>query len=516
RPLKEGLLQLQPLQILGGKLLALLPGGLRELRLVEAAVGFGDLLQGAPLPGRGPDPSLHTALFHNEGGGRFAEVTRGSGLVFNGFAMGCCAADIDNDGDPDVFISGFGRSALFRNDGGGRFTDITRKAGVEDPGWGASAAFADYDRDGLVDLFVSRYVEYDPATAPGCRSPSGGPGYCPPEVYPATPDRLYRNRGDGVFEDVTRRAGISAEKTRGLGVLWTDFDQDGYPDIFVACDQSPNVLWHNRRNGTFENVGSALGVALDDQGRIQNGMGVDFADPDHDGDQDGVVANFSGQANSYYENDRGHGFFYHSASSGLGAPSVRMLGFGCNFLDYDGDGWEDLFVANGHVNDHISEAVPDLTYAQPASLYRNLGGGRFTEVKGPAGQSLWRERVSRGSAVADYDGDGAPDLLVTNSNDQVELFHNEARPGARWLTVRLQGTKSNRSGIGARIRLTAGGTRQTREVRAGSSYLCQSDLAQTFGLGSAERVDALEVRWPSGKVTTLRNVAGGRVLNIRE
>jgi hypothetical protein len=429
--------------------------------------------------------------------------------------MGVCAADIDNDGDLDVFITNFGQNRLFRNDSG-HFTDVSKGAGVAAKGWAASAAFGDYDRDGYVDLFVTNYVRYDPLTSPGCHAPDGSPGYCPPEVYPATRDLLYRNRGDGTFEDVSARSGIQRELTRGLGVVFVDYNRDGHPDIFVACDQSPNVLWENQRDGTFKNVAVKVGVAFDDAGRIQNGMGVDFADPDHDGDMDGVVANFSGQFNSYYEYAGPLGFLYRSRESGLGPPSVRLLGFGCNFLDYDGDGWEDVFIANGHVDDHIESGVPDVTYAEPASLYRNEGNARYREVSPIAGKSIWRHRVSRGSAIADFDRDGAVDVLVSNCNDNVELFRNQTAVGQRWLTIRLEGTKSNRSAIGALIRVSTNSTTQTREVRAGSSYLSQSELAQTFGLGTEQRINRLGVEWPSGRRTDLRDVAGGQVLHLRE
>lgn len=472
------------------------------------------LMQSGALPGDPPLAGAQSRLFRNTGSGSFEEVPGAAGLDGPGYGMGCCAADIDNDGDLDVFTTSYGGVALYRNDGG-RFRNVTEAAGVATSGWGASAAFGDYDRDGFVDLFISRYVEYDLRTAASCNTPRGGLGYCPPEVFPATTDRLFRNRGNGTFEDVTARSGVGSVQTRGLGVVFLDYDRDGFPDIFVACDQSPNVLWHNQGNGTFRNRAVEAAVAFDNGGRIMNGMGVDFSDTDHDGDMDGVVANFSGQPNSFFRNLGGSGGFeFRSTESGLGIPSVPLLGFGCNFLDFDGDGWDDLFVANGHVNDAIAESVPGVTYAQPASLYQNRDGS-FRPVPEQPGKSLWRSRVSRGSAVADYDRDGAPDLLVTNSGEKAELFRNQAQLGKRWLTVRLEGRRSNRAGIGALVSITTD-TVQTREVRAGSSYLSQNDLALTFGLGTTEVARKVAVTWPSGRSSRLENVPGGQVLLVRE
>jgi hypothetical protein len=473
------------------------------------------LMQGARLPGDAPGSVEPNALFRNEGNGHFSRVPGAAGLDAPGYGMGCCAADLDNDGDCDVFLTRFGGYALFRNDGG-HFVEITHSAGISGSAWGASAAFGDYDGDGLVDLFVTNYVEYDPRTAPGCRAPDGTPGYCPPEVFPPTTDRLFRNRGHGRFEDVSQRSGIAGLKTRGLGVEWVDFDRDGNPDLFIGCDQSPNVLWRNQGDGTFKNVAVELAVALDGAGAVQNGMGVDFADADHDGDMDGYVTNFSGQPNAFYLNQGKTGFQYWSMESGLGRPSIRLLGFGCNYLDYDNDGWEDLFVANGHVNDKIALAVPGIGYAEPASLYRNQGQGRFEEVQGPAGQSLWRERVSRGSATADFDHDGDVDLLVSNAGQATELFRNELPPGKGWLTVRLEGTRCNRNAIGARVEVLAAGMRQAREVRAGSSYLSQSSLALTFGLGAASRVEEVRVTWPGGRTTVRKGIEVGQILSIKE
>lgn len=478
--------------------------------------GWADVLlvQGAALPGSPAGLDTRERLFRNLRDGRFEEVEGAGGLQDNGYGMGCAAADIDNDGDLDVVITNFRGCSLFRNDGG-RFTNVTAASGLNRDGWAASAAFGDYDRDGRVDLFVTHYVEYEPGVSPGCKAPDGSPGYCPPEVYPATRDHLYRNVGGGRFRDVSGESGISTLLTRGLGVLWTDYDRDGYPDIYVACDQSPNVLWRNRRNGTFENVSARLGCAYDDRGEILNGMGVDAADPDHDGDQDLFITNFSGQPNSFYENLDTRGFRFASENAGLAGPSIRALGFGCNFLDYDGDGWEDLFVANGHVNDHIAMAVPDLTYAQPASLYRNEGRGVYVPVTLPAGQGLGRAQVSRGSAVGDYDQDGDPDLLVTNSGGPAELFRNERAGGGHWLSLRLRGTRSNRSAIGARIQVVTD-TTQTREVRSGSSYLSQGDLVQTFALGKRSRAGQVRIEWPSGRHTVIKDVPGGRILDVQE
>jgi hypothetical protein len=481
------------------------------------------LIQGGVLPGNPRPARPGNRLFQNDGHGHFHEVPGAAGLENGGYGMGVCAADIDNDGDLDVFITNYGQNALYRNDQGPEgthFTNISRQAGIAGNGWGASAAFGDYDRDGFVDLFVCSYVRYDPLTSAVCKAPDGSPAYCPPEVYPPARCRLYHNRGDGTFQDVSRRSGVGKIAARALGVEFVDYDHDGWPDIFVACDQSPNLLWHNRRDGTFANVAVSRGVAFDDAGHIQNGMGIDFADTDHNGNLDAVVTTFAGQDTAFYQNEGALGFAYRSAQAGLGGADSLLLGFGCNFLDFDSDGWEDLFVANGHVDDHVDQTVPGVTYAEPCALYRNVRGPgghpNFQAVPPVPGRGIWRRRVSRGSAIADYDHDGAVDILVANCGDRVELFRNQASPGNHWLTVRLEGRSSNRSAIGARIQLVTQATTQTREVRAGSSYLSQSDLAQTFGLGDADRARQIVVEWPSSRRTVLREVPGGQILAIRE
>ncbi len=461
------------------------------------------------------------ALFRNQGDGRFENVTGRAGLTCSGWGQGVAVADYDNDGYPDLYLTFFGRNILFHNEGNGTFKDVTDKAGVAGGGWSTSASFGDYDRDGRLDLYVARYVDFDlpraplPGSQPNCFY-GGFPVMCGPRGLPGQRDLLFHNEGNGTFRDVTDQAGIDRDKLRGLGVVFGDYDDDSWPDILVANDAHPNLLYHNNHDGTFAEVAFEAGVAFDDDGRERAGMGVDMGDYDNDGRLDVVITNFQGEPNALYHNV-GHGLFAETTwTAGLGEATLRYLGWGTGFVDFDNDGWVDLFFVNGHVYPEVERHRLDETYAQRALVFRNLGEGRFGEVSSAAGADLAKPRPGRGAAFGDYDEDGRVDVLVTAVNDRVALLHNEGAAGRHWLSVHLVGQRSNRDGIGARVTLEASGLRQLREVHGGSSYLSQSDLRAHFGLGSSPSASSLEVRWPSGARDRLENVAGDRTIVIVE
>ena len=455
------------------------------------------LLSGRSLPGCPAASGAGSRLFRNLGSAKLADVTLESGLFDPGYATGACVGDIDNDGDEDLFVSCYGPNRLYRNDGG-KFTEIGRQAGVDDPGFGASASFLDYDLDGDLDLYVANYVSVRAGSEKRCTR-GGLPVYCLPQDYPGEPDHLYRNDPGGKFTDVTREAGVDFPRARGLGVTIGDYDDDGSPDIFVANDTNENLLFGNNRDGTFTERAMLAGVALSEDGVMQNGMGTDWGDFDGDGRLDLVVTNFDGQANSLYRN-LGNGLFLDvSYVSGIGAPSLPYVGWAAIFADMDLDGRLDLFVTNGHVFDNVAQLQEGSSHAQPNLLHINMGQGRFKTMNLSTACHI-PPRVSRGAAAGDFDNDGDVDLVVNNLNSEPCLLRNDTpRPG-HWLGLRLVGTKSNRSAIGARATLRAGGLVEVREVKSGSGYLSQSDLRLLFGLGGSTKVESLQVRWPSGLV----------------
>ena len=470
------------------------------------------------------------ALYHNEGDGYFREVGSQAGVDHAGYGNGCAAGDYDNDGDLDLFLTNFGPNVLFRNDGNGRFTDQTARAGVGDARWSTSCAFTDYDRDGDLDLFVANYVEYDlaradEATMPYVQNPEAYKGdakaYPHPANFAGATDVLYRNDGDGSFTDVTRAAGLCEPEGKGLGVMVADYTNDGWPDIFVTNDAVRNFMFLNNGNGTFREVGVESGTAYGQDGQREASMGIDAGDYDRDGDLDLTVVNFQGEPNALY-NNRGEGFFLaHTFPSGIGLITLPFLGFGTVFLDYDNDGYLDLFVANGHVLDNIELFDQSTTYPQRNFLFRNVGPNRygiytFTEVGSESGPGMQVEKVSRGSAVGDYDNDGDADILAVNINHHPTLLRNDGGNRNNWLTIRTIGTASNRDGLGTRLILSAGDLRQMEEVKGTRSFLSQSDLRVRFGLGRAARVDSIEVRWPSGRVEHLENIAVNQFITIKE
>jgi len=466
---------------------------------------------------KGGDPMV--ALYHNVGG-HFVDVTESAHLRKNGWGMGSCVADYNNDGFPDVYITAYGPNVLFRNNGDGTFTDVTASAGVGDARWGTGCAFGDYDRDGNVDLYVANYVSFDEKTVRTrgandlCRY-MGADVFCGPVGLPGQPDVLYHNNGDGTFSDVTAKAGIRDPNYYGFGVIFSDLDNDGWPDIYVANDSQPNLLFRNNRNGTFSEVGLSSGAALNEAGRPQSGMGVAIGDYDGNGLPDIFVTNFARDTNTLYKN-LGNMFFIDSTvSAGLGEISLPYLGWGTSLADLDNDGRPDIFVANGQVYPQVDRLNVGQKYFQRKELYRNLGNGKFEEIA-RASPDLLIGKSSRGASVADFDDDGDLDILVININDRPSFYRNDGGNRNHWIGFRLEGTRSNRSAIGARVEIETGGRRQISYVVSGGSYLSQNDLRVHFGLGEVTRVDRVRIRWPNGNTEESGPVEADRVITIKE
>jgi hypothetical protein len=474
-------------------------------------------------------PRATNALFRNTGSGTFADLTQAAGVGDTGYGMGVVAGDYDNDGYPDLYVTNYGPNVLYHNEGGGRFRDATDQAGVGDDRWGVGCAFLDYDNDGDLDLYVANYLEYRladaarklrPYLAPGAAAPPLM-GYPHPDNFPGQADLLYRNEGDGTFRDVTRAAGVYHPEGKGMGMACADYDNDGDLDIFVANDQTENHLFENQGKGAFAEVGLLAGVAYDRNGRVQSGMGADFADFDNDGDLDLFLTNYQGETSALYVNEGKGQFSDQAAAAGLAIPSLPFVKWAALFLDCDNDGDRDLFVVNGHVLDNAEQFDSSTTYRQPRQLFVNLGPGpsggwRFAEAGARAGEALQEPHAGRGAAVGDYDNDGDPDLIVQNSNEAPSLLRNDGGNARHWLGVRLVGRQSNRDGVGARVRVWAGGRGQLAERRAGHSYLSHSDGRLLFGLGASPRADSAVVQWPSGRVDVLRDLAADRYVVVEE
>ncbi len=472
------------------------------------------LVNGMFLVGRPRERQPRHALYHNDGGGRFTDVTTRASVGGPAYGMGCAVADYDGDGRPDLYVTAYGGNTLYRNNGDGAFRDVTAAAGVRAGGWCTSAAWADFDGDGDLDLYVGRYVQFDRHSRLYC--PIGAvPLACPPRYYPGAVGILYRNNGDGTFSDVTALSGAN-RPGKTLGVLWWDEDGDGRPDLYVANDGEANSLFHNEGGGRFQEVALARGLAYGASGNAEASMGVDAADYDGDGRPDLFVTDFQNETDALYQNDGAAGFTYQTAQAGLAEATLPTLGFGCGFIDYDNDGWPDLFVANGHVQDRVHDVDASATYAQARQLFRNRGDGRFEDLSARGGPALTTPAVGRGAAFGDIDGDGDVDVLVNNCGGPAMLLRNELPRGRHWLTVRLQGDRPNRFGIGARVSVTASGRTRVAEARAGHSYASTSDPHLHFGLGAATRVDKLVVRWPCGGITTLTDLSTNREILVWE
>jgi hypothetical protein len=482
--------------------------------------GWSDLLliNGKNWTGQ-PASASRNAFYHNNRDGTFSDMTVRSGLGVDMYGLGVAVGDYDNDGQSDVFITGLNGNRLFRNIGQGRFTDVTTRAGVSAPGFSTSAAWLDYDRDGRLDLFVANYVEWSIAADLFCTLDGKTKSYCTPESYKGRSPLLFHNHGDGTFEEVTRAAGLFDPASKALGVSLIDYDSDGWIDLVVANDTQPNRLYRNRRDGTFVDVGTTAGIAFNEAGVARAGMGVDAADSDGSGRASIIIGNFSNEMMALYASDA-HGLFIDEAPrSAVGRNSLLTLTFGCFFFDYDLDGWLDIFAANGHVADDIERVQRRVTYAQAPHLFRNQGRGRFEEATARAGAALAEPMVARGAAYADYDLDGDLDLVVTTNNGPAKLLRNDGGTNHA-VRIMLRGVTSNRDAIGARVIVKlADGSSQWRMVKSGSSYLSQSELPLTFGLGAAgpgNGVKSIDVVWPNGKTETLPAVSADQNITVEE
>ena len=483
----------------------------------------GTRLEGFP---KGSEPTSH--LFRNNRDGTFTDVTLKAGVAHSGWGQGCCIGDYDNDGWEDLFVTYFGKNVLYHNNGDGTLTDVSEKAGVagKTNRWNTGCAFVDYDRDGRLDLFVANYIDLDLATAP---VPESGPCLyksvmvaCGPPGLQGGKNILYHNNGNGTFSDVSEAAGIlKASGTYGLGVLTADLDNDGWPDIYVANDSTASALYQNKKNGKFEDIAIEAGCALSADGKPQAGMGISAADYDLDGNLDLVKTNFAGDTPSLYHNLGGANFEDTTFTAGLGAHT-QFLGWGCGFFDMDNDGWPDILICNGHVYPEVEQLKTEAGYAQRKLLYRNLRNGHFDDISMQVGPGISEPSPSRGAAFGDFDNDGDVDVVVNTVNDYPQLLRCDSKLNNNWIKVRTIGTKSNRSGIGARLTCTVhmpGESKphqQIDEVRSGGGYFSQNDLRVHFGLGKAEKVDLLEVRWPSGQVDTVKDVKANQLIYVKE
>jgi enediyne biosynthesis protein E4 len=477
------------------------------------------VVNGTDWPGR---PSKHSTpkLYHNNHDGTFTDVTHKASLDVELFGMGVAVGDYDNDGFDDLFITTMGQSRLFRNNGNGTFTDVTQNAGLMGPKeFSTSAAWIDYDKDGKLDLVVANYVQWSLAGDLYCTLDGKSKSYCTPESYKGTSVRLWHNRGDGTFEDATKKAGLAEPTSKTLGIAILDYDNDGWPDLLFSNDTQPNKLYRNNGNGTFTEKAVVAGIAFSEDGVARAGMGVDAADYDRSGAASILITNFANQMLSLYHNE-GKGLFVDEAPrSEVGRATLLTLGFGCFFFDYDLDGWPDIFIANGHIDGDIQRVQPNVKYAMPPHLFRNVGKGNFQEVTKTLGTAFNTPRVGRGAAYGDINNDGRLDLLLSTNGGPAFLFENDVVPGSpanKSLRIKLVGTKSNRDGIGTIVKVTTGAGTESQMMRSGSSYLSASELVLTYGLGQLHQADAIEIRWPSGQVDKLSTVTAGQTVTVTE
>ena len=461
----------------------------------------------------------YPALYHNSQDGTFTDRTNEAGLAREMYGMGCAVGDYDNDGRDDIYITALDGNHLFRNLGNGKFADVTAKSGVHDSGFATGAVWFDYDNDGKLDLFVSHYIEWTLATDKTCSLDGKNKSYCTPELYKGQSATLFHNKGNGVFEDVTKKAGLYDPTAKSLGIALIDVDNDGWIDLFVANDTQANKLYRNNHDGTFTDTALEAGVAYSDAGKKRAGMGADAEDYDHSGRQSLVIGNFTSESLSLYHNDDAGLFTDRAIPSGIASPSAKSLTFSTFFFDYDLDGLPDIFASNGHVADDVSVIQPTVHYAEQPLLFHNKGNGKFDDVSDQLGSALRQPIVGRGAAYADFDNDGDLDLVLTTSNGPAKLLRNDRGNQNDMLRVRAIGTRSNRDGIGAKLTVvTSDGVRSTKMVKSGSSYLSQSELPVTFGLGKPkqDRTVNLEIIWPGGKHETAKNIQANQFVVMQE
>jgi hypothetical protein len=466
-----------------------------------------------------PQRPVQSALYRNNGDGTFTDVTHATGVGAEGlFGMGVAVGDYDNDGFPDLFVLGYGRCILYHNNGNGTFTDVTAAAGVANPGlWASSAAWFDYDNDGKLDLAIANYVDWSPERNFYCGD--RGPGlrsYCHPDDFHGQPPTLYHNNGDGTFTNVSKASGIGMKAGNGLGIVTFDYDNDGWQDIFIANDHMPNFLFHNNRDGTFREVGYQAGVAVSADGQFEAGMGTDAADITGTGHLDLVVGHLDMQLARLYQNLGDQTFEDVTLRSKIAYATYHISTFGARFMDYDNDGARDLFLANGHVLDNIERYHADTKYAEPKMMFRNTGHGSFENISDRLGADFQAPRVSRGAAIADFDNDGDLDILVNNCGQSPQLLRNDGGNANHWLQIFLIGTKSNRDGVGARVKVSAGDLVLYDQRKGGMSYQSAQDPRLHFGLGGRSAVDAIEVIWPSGAITNLASLKSDQIIAIKE
>ena len=464
-------------------------------------------------------PKSYLALYHNNKDGTFTNVTGQAGLGVAMYGIGVAVGDYDNDGNDDIYITCVGPNHLFRNLGGGKFADVTAKSGVGDPGFSSSAVWFDYDNDGKLDLFVGNYVEWSPEKDIYCTLDNKNKSYCTPQTYKGQSATLYRNRGNGTFENTTQKAGVQDPTGKTLGVALLDYDTDGWQDLFVANDTEPNKLYHNNRNGTFTDEGIAAGVAFSAAGTPRAGMGVDAADYDGSGRPSVIIGNFTNESMALYHNDGSGLFTDEAATSGIGKLSAQSLTFATFFFDYDLDGLLDIFAANGHVSDDIAVVQPNVKYAQPPHVFRNKGKKKFEELTSKLGRAMQRSIVGRGAAYGDIDNDGDLDLLITTNNGPARLLRNDNANQNDLLRVKIVGSRANRSAIGGIVTVkTSKGVKLEQMVRSGSSYASQSELPLVFGLGKPEEGLTLtvDVAWPGGQKESIANIKPNQSIVIQE
>ncbi len=473
------------------------------------------LINGSDWPGHKKNRTI-LSLYHNNGNGTFTDVTARAGLDIELYGMGVAVGDYNNDGFPDILITCVGQNRLFRNTGKGTFVDVTNAAGLgKREGFSTSAIWFDYDRDGLLDLFVCNYVKWSPESDVFCSLDGRHKSYCTPEAYRGATCWLFHNRGNGTFEDVTATSGIFDSSSKSLGVALFDDNHDGWPDLLVANDTQPNKLYRNQHNGTFKDSAVEAGLAFSSEGKARAGMGIDVADFENSGSAGVAITNFDNEMIGLYRAN-GKNFEDIAPQSGVGMASRNSLGFGCAFFDANLDGWLDFAVANGHIDETVRNIRGNVGYAQPPQLFLNNGKGAFQDVAAEAGGAFDKPKVGRGLAYADFDRDGDLDLLITTNNGPAYLYRNDQSAGNRSIRFHLVGTKSNRDGIGANIRVFAGGITQSRTVKGGSSYLSQSELPVTFGLEKRDRIDRVVIDWPSGRTEEYKTLLAGHAYECTE